>query len=89
MDVTMSNNEVMDDPINCKIRDFLSPYFSDSVLKDDENIFENGILNSLFAMQLVLFVEKTFNISIEQEDLDMRNFQTINSIRELVFGKLN
>ena len=35
-------------------------------------------------MQLVLFVEKEFGIAIENEDLDIDNFRSIQAITELV-----
>ena len=39
-------------------------------------------------MQLVLFVEQEFKISIENEDLELENFRTINSIANLVERKI-
>ena len=45
-------------------------------------------MNSLFAMQLVLFVEKTFKIQLEGEDLNMNNLNSINALAELVNRKL-
>jgi methoxymalonate biosynthesis acyl carrier protein len=44
-------------------------------------------VNSMFAMQLVLFVEQEFNISVENEDLELDNFRTINAITNLVERK--
>jgi methoxymalonate biosynthesis acyl carrier protein len=38
-------------------------------------------------MQLVLFVEQEFNISVENEDLELDNFRTINAIANLVERK--
>jgi acyl carrier protein len=40
-------------------------------------------------MQLVLFVEREFRISVGSEDLRTENFQTINAIALLVERKLN
>ena len=39
-------------------------------------------------MQLVLFVEKTFKIQLEGEDLNMNNLNSINALAELVNRKL-
>lgn len=47
---------------------------------DDENFFELRIVSSLFAMQLVTHLEKTFNITFEDDDLDIANFGSINAI---------
>jgi methoxymalonate biosynthesis acyl carrier protein len=38
-------------------------------------------------MQLVLFVEKEFGIQIENEDLELHNFQSVNAISQLVARK--
>jgi len=53
----------------------------------DEDIFSLGFVNSLLAMQLVAFVEKEFGVAVGDEDLDLDNFRTINSIAALVARK--
>ncbi|PJI09444.1 MULTISPECIES: acyl carrier protein [Clostridium] len=70
-----------------KIKNFLSRYFTNYELKDDEDIFSLGFVNSLFAMQLVMFIEKEFSITIENEDLDLSNFKSINSMIKLIDSK--
>lgn len=70
-----------------KVKHFLSRFFRNDDLKDDDDIFALGFVNSLLAMQLVSFVEKEFAISIEDEDLDLDNFRTIASIGRLVAKK--
>lgn len=69
------------------IKTFLARFFLNHHLKDDEDIFALGFVNSLFAMQLVLFVEQEFSLTIENEDLDFENFRTINAITHLVERK--
>ena len=56
-------------------------------LDDDDNIFTKGFVNSLFAMRLVSFIEQEFSISIDNEDLDIKNFSTVNSIVDFVEKK--
>lgn len=73
--------------IKAKIKTFLSQFFGNHDLQDDEDIFALGFVNSMFAMQLVLFVEQEFQIAIEDEDLDFDNFRTINAIARLVDRK--
>jgi acyl carrier protein len=70
-----------------KIKTFLSRFFGNHDLQQDEDIFALGFVNSMFAMQLVLFVEQEFQIAIENEDLEFENFRTINSIANLVERK--
>lgn len=73
--------------IKSKIYAFLSRFFEGLDLRDDEDIFSLGFINSLFAMQLVLFLEKEFVITIADEDLDIANFNTINAMVRLVESK--
>lgn len=73
--------------IKDKIRKFLARFFQNYDLKDDEDIFALGFVNSLFAMQLVLFVEQEFQISIDNEDLEIDNFRTINALLALIQRK--
>ncbi|HAG98785.1 MAG TPA: acyl carrier protein, partial [Ktedonobacter sp.] len=40
-----------------------------------------------FAMQLVLFVESEFALIVDNEDLDIDNFRTINAIVQLIERK--
>lgn len=73
--------------IKGEIKKFLAKYFKKREIEDDEDIFALGFINSLFAMQLVMFLEKEFQIKIENKDLDLNKFKTINSIVNLVSSK--
>ncbi len=70
-----------------KIRGFLTKFFRNRELGDDEDIFALGFVNSLLAIQLVSFVEKEFVVTIEDEDLDLDNFRSLNAIDSLVARK--
>ena len=70
-----------------KIKEFLSRFFRNHELTDDEDIFALGFVNSLLAMQLVQFVEKEFSITIDDDDLDLDNFRTIDNIDQLIEKK--
>ncbi|RCX18741.1 phosphopantetheine binding protein [Anaerobacterium chartisolvens] len=56
-------------------------------LGDDDNYFELRFVNSLFAMKLVNFVEQSFEIEIDNDELDLKNFSTINNIMTLIDKK--
>jgi acyl carrier protein len=71
-----------------KVRAFLSRFFRKHELQDDEDIFALGFVNSLFAMQLVMFIEKEFAVKVENSDLDFANFRSINAIAEFVHAKV-
>ncbi len=71
------------------IKNFIFESIQIADLDDDDNLFESGIVNSLFAVQLVTFLEKYFGIEITMEDLDIENFQSINSTTSFVIQKQN
>ncbi len=70
-----------------EIREFIQNRMPSLELRDDEDIFSLSFVNSLFAMELVMFIEKTFALSIPNEEIDIDNFRTINAMMSLV-GRL-
>jgi acyl carrier protein len=53
-------------------------------LNPDEDLLEQGIIDSLGLMKLVVFLEKTYAIEVNDEDMVPENFQTLNTITKLV-----
>jgi len=78
----MTTNDIKE-----KVKKFLSRYIRNHELQDDEDIFSSRLVNSLFAMQLVLYMEKEFKIKVVNEDLDLKNFNTLNAIAAFVLKK--
>lgn len=70
-----------------KVQGFLAQHFGNRQLRDNDDIFASGFVNSMFAMQIILFIEKEFKITIENEDLELANFHTIEAISALVERK--
>ncbi len=75
------------DETQTKIKQFLSRFFKNHDLQPSEDIFALGFVNSLLAMQLVAFVEKEFGLAVEDEDLDLDNFRSIDAISALIARK--
>lgn len=74
--------------IASKIQEFVSQHLNAAEVDPEVDLFASGMVNSLFAMQLVLFVEKEFGIAVANEDLDYANFRSINAINEFAGRKL-
>lgn len=74
-----------------KIRDFINEnllvFDDEAEFTDSDNIFELGFVNSMFAMKLVNFVESTFNIKVENEDLRLENFNSVDNIARFIKQK--
>ena len=68
-----------------RVRAFIVPVVG-IALQDDQDLF--GLKDSLFAMELLVFVEGTFGIHIEPEDLSIQNFRSVNAICALIERKL-
>lgn len=76
-----------DTEIREKIRGFILASIHLPDLADDDNLFESGIVNSLFAVELMTFLEKTFEIEVGPDDLEIANFQSIEAAADFVTRK--
>lgn len=74
----------MSDDINGRIMDFITGRFPQAEISDTEDIFALGYINSLFAMELVMFIEKTFTVTVPNAELQIDNFRTAKSMTALV-----
>ncbi len=49
-------------------------------LRDDELIPETGLLDSAAIMELIVWLETRFDVEIDQGDLTIENFGSVNAI---------
>lgn len=67
-----------------KIRQFIEAnlvvFEDEAEFTDSDNIFEMGFVNSLFAMKLVSYIEQEFTIEVDNEDLEISNFNSVDRI---------
>jgi acyl carrier protein len=69
-----------------KLRAFLGRFFRNTNLTDSDDIFALG-LNSLFAMQLIAWVENEYDLHVADEDLEVANFNSVNAISDFISRK--
>ncbi len=69
------------------IEDNLKIFDSDVEFSDEDHIFRQGFVDSLFAVKLLAFLEQEFDIKIGNEDLNIDNFQSVNKIISFVENK--
>ena len=81
----MSTNDP--DQVRKTVRSFIAASVNIDALGDEENLFEAGIVNSLFAVQLMTFVERKFGIEVGMDDLDIENFKSIAATAAFVVKK--
>jgi methoxymalonate biosynthesis acyl carrier protein len=71
------------DPVQAELLTFLEGH-TRSAWEADTDLFGTGGLSSLFAMQLVVHLEKSYGIAIRGADLRLDNFRTVRLMAALV-----
>ncbi|MDH4222240.1 MAG: acyl carrier protein [candidate division Zixibacteria bacterium] len=67
-----------------KVRTFIQDNFllgdKNRVIKEDESFLQNGIIDSTGVLELVNFIEETYNIKVEDEELVPENLDSIKNL---------
>ena len=67
-----------------KVKDFIRNNFllgdESKQVYDDDSLLENGIIDSTGVLELVSFIEETFNIKVEDEELIPDNLDSVNKL---------
>ena len=67
--------------IEAKVRDYILDNFlftnDQSRLQDDASFLEEGIVDSTGVLELVMFVEENYGITVEDEDIVPENFDSV------------
>lgn len=58
-------------------------------LKDSDNLFTAGAMDSLILIQFVLGVEDEFKIRLANDEINYEQFQSFQKIAELLKSKYN
>jgi acyl carrier protein len=72
----------------------LRAYIADELLDrrrpigDDESLISSGLLDSLSLHELIAFIEDTFGVTVENDDMRPDNFQSLNAIKAFLDRKL-
>ena len=69
-----------------QVAHFISELTKESEIDQQENLFETGVLSSLDVLELVVYVEETFGISVAGDELTVENFGSISAISSFVDG---
>jgi acyl carrier protein len=72
--------------VRAKILELASRTIKKATLSDDEVIPESGLLDSAAIMELVVWIETRFGMEIDQGDLTIENFGTVNAIVKYLAG---
>ena len=58
-------------------------------LADDASLTRSGILDSMGMLELLLFLEQTWAIKLDEDELTLENLDSVNSLVALVGRKTN
>lgn len=60
-----------------------------SSITDDDSLTTSGIVDSLGIFQVVAFLQETFDVPIDDDDITVENFSTITTISQFVIDRLD
>ena len=83
-------------PTKSEIQECIRNYVLDNFFdNDNQDEFDNltklisdGIMDSISAMQLVSYLEETYNIEFEASDVDKKNLDNISNLAAYVESKI-
>jgi len=58
-------------------------------LKDDTSFLENGIIDSTGILELITFLEETYQISIHDNELIPENLDSLKKVEQFLSRKIN
>jgi methoxymalonate biosynthesis acyl carrier protein len=50
----------------------------------DQDLFASGVVSSLFSLELLQYMEREFQVTVEGDDLTLDNFRTVHAMAALV-----
>ncbi|MBI5194692.1 MAG: acyl carrier protein [Nitrospirae bacterium] len=74
-----------------QIREFIIKTFmsGEGSIKDDENLFDSGIIDSLGLIKLLAFIGEKLKISVDMSDVTMDKFSSVNNIMKTLESKMH
>ena len=78
--------------ISKQLREFILSHFPaarNKALGDEESLLTSHIIDSMGILDLVLYVEKEFGLTVDEEEFIPENFESIASLTKFVKNKLD
>ena len=77
--------------VSAQIRKFVIENFlfeDNGSLNEDTSFLENGIIDSTGVLELIEFIERSFDIKVEDDEIIPENFDSISRVAAFVRGKM-
>ena len=73
-----------------EIKDYIvqASLLENDKINEETLIFEEGVLDSMGLLFLIEFLKETYNLEVDDEELNPVNFKSINSITKFVKNKM-
>jgi acyl carrier protein len=79
--------------IEARIRNYVAQnlLFSDNGFEydNDDSFLQEGIVDSVGVLELVLFVEETFGLTVDDQEITPDNFDSVNKLANYIRSKMN
>jgi methoxymalonate biosynthesis acyl carrier protein len=80
---TFAGKQLTEESVRENLTEFLERRTKSSIGLD-QDLFESGLVSSLFALQLVVHLESSFGVEVAGPDLNLDNFRTVLAMTALV-----
>jgi acyl carrier protein len=83
----------MDQEIKQQITDFITSNFlfedKEKTIDEKDSLLETGVIDSTGVLELIAYIEETYGIKVEDEDILPENLDTILDITYFIKQKLS
>jgi len=76
------------DSLGDKIKDYLEDTLLIGDISNDTPLIDGGFIDSIQILELALFIEETFGVTLVAEDMQVENFASIDAIVVYVSQKM-
>jgi acyl carrier protein len=74
--------------VKTQVREYVAKnlLFSDNGFEydDDDSFLQEGIVDSVGVLELVLFVEEKFGVAVDDQDITPDNFDSVNKLADYI-----
>lgn len=79
--------------IEAQVRKYVAQnlLFSDNGFEydDDDSFLQEGIVDSVGVLELVLFVEEAFGVNVDDQEITPDNFDSVNKLASYIRSKVD
>ncbi len=84
--------KINQEKVKSEIKNFLlsDPFYAevvDKTIGDNDDLLDSGILDSIGILNFLIFLENSYEIKVEIEELNEMNFKNITKIAEFVIKR--